>query len=115
MLRPIDEWFLKQEEPSKSCFEFLRMHIPTLDNRITEEWRYGLPFYYLQGKMLCYLWIHKKFKQPYIGIADGNKIDHPDLLVEKRKRIKIFLINPDKNIPVRKINSILKQAIAVHK
>ena len=115
MLRPIDNWFLQQEEPARSCLEFLRVHIPTIDIRITEEWKYGLPFYYLNGKMFCYLWVHKKFKQPYIGIADGNKINHPDLLIEKRKRIKILLIDPLKNIPLKKINSILKEASYLHK
>jgi Domain of unknown function (DU1801) len=115
MLRPIDEWFLKQEEPEKSCLEFLRIYIPSIDKRITEEWKFGLPFYYINGKMFCYLWIHKKFKMPYISIADGNKISHPDLLVEKRKRFKILLIDPAKNIPVKKINQILKAAASLHK
>jgi hypothetical protein len=115
MLRPIDNWFLQQEEPAKSCIEFLRVHIPALDKRITEEWKYGLPFYYLNGKMFCYLWIHKKLGKPYIGIAEGNRINHPDLLIEKRKRIKILLIDPSKDIPVRKINGILKKVIALYK
>jgi hypothetical protein len=115
MLRPIDNWFLQQEEPAKSCLEFLRVHIPSLDKRITEEWKYGLPFYYLNGKMFCYLWIHKKLGKPYIGIAEGNKINHPDLLIEKRKRIKILLIDPSKDVPIRKINGILKEVIAIYK
>lgn len=115
MLRPIDNWFLNQEEPAKSCFLFLREFIPTLDKRITEEWKYGLPFYYLNGKMFCYLWNHKKLKQPYIGIAEGYQINHPDLLQEKRARMKILLIDPLKDIPVKKIKLILKQAIALYK
>jgi hypothetical protein len=115
MLRPIDNWFLQQEEPAKSCLEFLRVYIPSLDKRITEEWKYGLPFYYFNGKMFCYLWIHKKLEKPYIGIAEGNKINHPDLLIEKRKRIKILLIDPSKDVPIRKINGILKEVIALYK
>lgn len=115
MLTPIDNWFNQQEEPEKSCLLFLRAFIPQQDKRITEEWKYGLPFYYINGKMMCYLWIHKKFKQPYIGLADGNKLHHPDLLQEKRVRMKILLIDPAKDIPVRKIKTILKEAIALHK
>lgn len=115
MLRPIDVFFLEKEEPVKSCLLFLREFIPTLDKRITEEWKYRLPFYYLNGRMFCYLWIHKKYKQPYIGIAEGNKLNHPDLLQEERARMKILLIDPTKDIPVKKIKLILKEAIALYK
>lgn len=114
MLRPIDAFFLQQEEPNKSCLQFLRNFIPALDKQITEEWKYGMPFYYYKGKMFCYLWLHKKWKQPYIGIVEGSKIEHPDLLLEKRARMKILLIDPEKDIPVRKIKSILKTALSFY-
>ncbi len=113
MLRPIDNWFLQQEEPAKSCLEFLRIHIPSIDNRITEEWKYGLPFYYINGKMLCYLWTNKKTGQPYIGFADGNKMDFPELIQEKRSRMKIFMIDAEKDLPVKKITLLLKVAIEI--
>ena len=108
MLRPIDNYYLQKEEPVRSCLQALREHILKSDPHITEAWRYGMPFYFYKGKRICYLWIHKKYRQPYLGIVDGNKIEHPDLIIEKRKRMKILLIDPNKNIPVRKINSILK-------
>ena len=115
MLRPIDHYFLQKEEPVKSCLQFLREHILKQDNNIVETWKYGMPFYCFKGKMFCYLWVHKKFNQPYIGIVEGKQIDHPDLIIEKRARMKIFLLDPNKNIPVRKINTILKTALALHK
>jgi hypothetical protein len=40
--------------------------------------------------MFCYLWVHKKYQRPDIGIVEGNRINHPDLLVEKRARMKIL-------------------------
>lgn len=115
MLTPIDNWFYNLEEPDKSCLLFLRQYIPQQHTTITEEWKYGLPFYYIKGKMMCYLWIHKKYKQPYIGIVRGNEIQHKDLLQEKRARMKILLIDPAKDIPVRKIKSILSSVIALYK
>jgi hypothetical protein len=108
MLRPIDQYFLEKDEPVKSCLQFLRSHILTLDGNITEAWKYGMPFYCYKGRMCCYLWIHKKYRQPYLGIVEGNKIDDPGLLKEKRARMKILLIDPAKNIPVKKIDRILK-------
>ena len=114
-LRPIDNWFLQQEEPFKNCFEFLRLFMLRFNKNISEEWKYGLPFYYYRKKPFCYLWFHKKYKQPYIGIVKGKQIHHPDLLIEKRATMKILLIDPEKNIPVRKIKSILIEAMALYK
>ena len=111
MLRPIDNYFLQQEEPIKSYLQFLREHILKLDKGITERWEYGMPFFYCNNKRTCYLWVHKKFKQPYLGIVEGKKINHPDLLQEKRARMKILLIDPGQNIPLKKINSILKEVL----
>lgn len=110
MLRPIDHFFLKQEEPVKSCLLVLREMIPAFDKHISEEWKYGLPFYCYKGKMFCYLWLHKKYRQPYIGFVRGDLMKSPELLQEKRKQIKILLIDPEKDIPVKKIRSLLKEA-----
>jgi uncharacterized protein DUF1801 len=115
MLRPIDDYFIKKEEPVRSCLQFLREHILAYDSNITEAWKYGMPFYCYNGKMFCYLWVHKKYGQPYLGMVEGNKISHPDLLSEKRARMKILLIDAGKNIPVKKINSILKEVLALYR
>lgn len=115
MLRPIDNYFLQKEEPSRSCLQFLREYILKLDPNITEAWRYGMPFYFYKDKRFCYLWIHKKYQQPYLGIVDGNKINHPDLIIEKRARMKILLVDAGKNIPVKKINKILKDVLDLYR
>lgn len=115
MIRPIDDYFLRQEEPVKSCLQFLREHILKQHSGITEKWQYSMPFYYYNKKRCCYLWVHKKLQQPYLGIVDGKRIHHPDLLSENRNRMKIFLVDPAKNIPLRKINKILAEVWAVYK
>lgn len=114
MLNPLDNFFEQKDEPVKGCLQYLRLLL--LGNAdITEHWKYGMPFYYYRGKMFCYLWIHKKIHQPYIGWVDGNKINHEDLLQEKRARMKILLINHLDDIPEQKLKSILKQALALRK
>jgi hypothetical protein len=111
MLRPIDNWFLEQDEPFKNCLQFLRTHILSRDKNITEAWKYGMPFYCYKGKMFCYLWTHKKYHQPYIGFVEGKFLQHPDLIQEKRARMKILLIDPTKDIPLPKINLLIKEAL----
>jgi Domain of unknown function (DU1801) len=115
MLRPIDNYFLQNEEPVKSCLQFMREFILKYDKNITEAWSYGMPFFYYKEKRFCYLWVHKKYHQPYLGIVDGNKIMHPDLLSEKRARMKILLIDPNKDIPVKKIRTLLKEVLTLYK
>ena len=115
MLRPIDNWFLQKEEPVKSCLQFLREHILRQDAGITEAWKYGMPFFCYKGKMFCYLWIHKKKGKPYLGIVEGKKIDHPDLIIEKRRRMKILMLDADRDIPIRKINSLVKKVLTLYK
>ncbi|HZI52738.1 MAG TPA: DUF1801 domain-containing protein [Chitinophagaceae bacterium] len=115
MLSPIDDWYLKKEEPIKSCFQFLRDFILKQDSRITEAWKYGMPFYCCNGRMFCYLWVHKKYGKPYLGIVEGKKIDHPDLLTEKRAKMKILMIDPEKDMPVQKIRKILNEVLKLYK
>ena len=115
MLRPIDNYFLQKDEPVKSCLQFLREFILTQDDNITEGWKYGMPFYFYRGKRFCYLWTHKKYHQPYIGIVDGKSISHEDLIIEKRARMKILLIDPTKDIPIKKLNDIFKEMTALYK
>lgn len=114
MLSEIDHFYLDKEEPLKSCLLALRGLILSQDKNITCHWKYKLPFFYYNEKMFCYLWIHKKYKQPYIGIVKGNQLNHPDLLLENRSQIKILLIDPEKDIPVKTINTILKKALLLY-
>jgi hypothetical protein len=115
MLKPADNYFQQQEEPVKSCLLALRKIILSHNSNITEAWKYGMPFYCYHGKMFCYLWVHKKYKQPYLGMVEGSKINHPLLLQEKRARMKIILIDPAKDIPVKTVDGILKKAILVYR
>lgn len=113
-MRSVDSYFLNKDEPVKGCLLFLRNYIINFDKAITEELKYGMPFYLYNGKMCCYLWVHKKYGLPYIGIVEGNKVIHDNLLAEKRVRMKILLINPEEDIDVEVINDILTQMVALY-
>lgn len=51
------------------------------------------------------------YRLPYVGIVEGNKIDHPDLIKENRSKMKILLIDPAADLPVKKIKDMLHNAI----
>ena len=114
-MRPIDEYFLKHQEPTLGCLQFMREHILRFSDSLTEEWKYGMPFYCYKGRMCCYLWVHKKNKQPYLGIVEGSLSNHPDLIAEKRAKMKILLLDPYKDVPIEDINTILNDVIDHYK
>lgn len=111
----LDNFYLQQSEPIRSCLLALREIILSQDKDIVNAWKYGMPFFCFRGKMFCYLWIHKKYKQPYLGIVEGKRFDHPALVIEKRSRMKIMLFDPTQDLPIDTINSILQQAINFYK
>ena len=115
MLPEIDTYFLNKDEPLKSCLLFLREHILNYDSAITEAWKYKMPFYCYKGKMFCYLWVHKKNGLPYIGFVEGKRLEHPELIIEKRSKMKILLIDPAADLSVHKIDGLLKMTISFYK
>ena len=115
MLRPIDNYFTEKEEPVKSCLQALRTMILSFDTNITETWKYGMPIYCYKGKMFCYLWTHKKYKQPYIGIVEGRRLHHAALMIEKRSRMKIMLLDAEEDLPIETINNILQVALDLYR
>lgn len=116
MIKEADQYFLRQPEPTQGCLLAMRHYLLAYEHGgITEVWQYGMPFYKFNGKRLCYLWTDKKTNQPYLGIVDGNLIDHPLLIAEKRARMKIMYLDPNKDLPIDLINTILQMAISVLK
>lgn len=114
MTREIDNYFLQQSEPTRSYLLAMREYILAFNDNITETWKYRMPIYCYKGKMFCYLWVHKKYHQPYLGIVEGKKLNHPALITEKRARMKILLFDPEKDIPVKMIRSILGAAMRLY-
>jgi Domain of unknown function (DU1801) len=115
MLKATDNFYLQKEEPLQSCLLALRAIILKQDKDITAAFKYGMPFFCYKGKMFCYLWVNKKTQQPYLGIVEGKYFDHPLLIIEKRSRMKIMLFDAGKELPIKTIQLILKQAIELYK
>ncbi|MGN8069298.1 DUF1801 domain-containing protein [Mucilaginibacter sp. 22184] len=114
-LTQLDNFYLQKDEPIRSCLLALKDIILKQDENVSADWKYGMPFFCYMGKMFCYLWVHKKYHQPYIGIVEGKRFDHPALIIEKRSRMKIMLFEADKDLPVQTIEHILKQALDLYR
>lgn len=114
-MRELDNFYLQQDEPIKGTLLALREIILQQDKNVTNAWKYGMPFFCYKGKMFCYLWFHKKHKQPYIGIVEGKRFDEPFLIQEDRSRMKIMLFDPNEDLPLTTIENILQKAINLYK
>lgn len=114
-MKQLNDFYLKQEEPIKGSFLALKEIILKQDNNITNVLKYGMPFFCYKGKMFCYLWTHKKFKQPYIGIVEGKHFNESFLIQEARSRMKIMLLDSDEDLPLERIENVIQKALNLYK
>lgn len=109
-MNPIQEYFYRLEEPARSTLLFLREKILKSDtDNITETLSFGLPFFKYRKKMLCYFNFSKKHKKYYISFYHGDRIDHPLLLQEDRKKFKILLIDLEEDLPLELILELVSE------
>lgn len=114
-MNELTNFYLKQPEPVKSTFLALKDIIMQQDEQVTAAWKYGMPFFCFKGKMFCYLWFHKKYNKPYLGIVHGIYFNEPFLIQEKRSKMKIMLINAEDDLPILAIENILQKAVGLYK
>jgi len=115
MLQDIHNFYLNREEPNKSCLLALRSIILQQDSNVTETQKWGMPCFCYKKKMFCYLWTDKKTNEPYILLVEGKYLDHPELEEGKRSRMKIFRVNPNKDLPLYTIEQLLHDALNLYR
>ncbi|MFC4685846.1 DUF1801 domain-containing protein [Epilithonimonas pallida] len=115
MVEKLHSFYLDKEEPNKSCLLALRDIILNQDTAIDETRKWGMPCFCYKKKMFCYLWIDKKTEEPYILMVEGKYLSHPELEEGNRSRMKIFRVNPNKDLPIRTIEGILQKALDLYR
>ncbi len=111
MSNQLQSFYLNKKEPVKSCLFALQAIILNHDKSISETTKYGMPCFCVNGKAMCYLWTDKKTTEPYLLMVEGKLLDHPELEEGDRKRMKILRVNPNEDLPVNTIKSILNAAL----
>lgn len=108
MVEKLQNYYLNKVEPNKCCLLALRSIILDQDKNITETQKWGMPCFCYKKKMFCYLWTDKKTDEPYILMVEGKFLDHSELEKGNRSRMKILRINPNKDLPLQTIKTILQ-------
>ena len=109
------DFYLNQQEPNKSCLLAMRKLVLNVDKEVEETRKYGLPCFCFRGKAFCYLWLDKKTKEPYFLMAEGKRLDHPELEAGDRKRMKVLRVNPTEDLPIDTIHSVLNAALDLYR
>ena len=115
MTRDVDHYYLSKDEPNKGCLLALRSIILEQDANITETQKWGMPCFCYKKKMFCYLWTDNKNDQPYILMVEGKHLHHSELEEGNRSRMKILRIDPNDDLDMDLILSILNQALDLYR
>lgn len=115
MNEELQHFYLNQEEPNKSCLLALRSILLEQDAHVTETRKYGMPCFCYKKKMFCYLWTDKKTQEPYLLLVEGNLLDHPLLEKGDRSRMKIFRVDPNKDLSIATIKELLGMALDIYR
>jgi hypothetical protein len=111
----LESWYLKQEEPNRSCFLAMRDMVLKADVEVQETIKYGSPCFVYRGRAFCYLWKDKKTTEPYFLLVEGKRLNHQALEAGDRKRMKILRVKPTEDLPIASVNSVLLEALELYK
>jgi len=106
MSQELENYYLRHPEPIQGCLLALRDLILHVDDRITHERKYQIPFFYYKGKKLCFLWVNKK--KLLLGFIIDKTI-YPVIAGVKRKDdFETLQIDPNLDLPVETIIANLR-------
>ena len=114
-MEKLENYYLNKTEPNQSCLLALRSIILNQDKDITETQKWGMPCFCYKKKMFCYLWIDKKTNEPYILMVEGKHLNYPELEEGDRKRMKVLRVDPNQDLPIKTIETILQKALELYK
>jgi hypothetical protein len=111
----LSAFYPTKSEPYQSCLLALQSIILQIDSNITETTKYGMPCFCYYKKAFCYLWMDKERRELYVLFVEGNHLSHPNLETGSRKRMKIFGVNPNLDLPTVALQEVLKNAVYLYK
>ena len=112
-MKALDAYYDGLAEPLQGYMLAVRKIMLDLDEEIESTWKWSTPFFLYRKRMLCYLWVDKKTREPYLGIYGGDALNHPSLVQKHRAKIRKLMLNVDKDIPAGTIRVVLGLAMTL--
>lgn len=115
-MKPAEAYLLNQAKPFKSILLQLQVLIEATVPELTLEFKYNIPFYYLNGKPFCYLNVPPKKKYVDVGFWSSAHLSiHLDKMVtEGRKVMKSLRYFKVDDIDAEVLRAVLENARAVN-
>lgn len=113
-MKPAEEYILKQEEPFKSILMHLQVLIEANFKKVDLQYKWKIPFYYLNDKPLCYFNATKKGYVD-VGFYCNTELKNYNeyLISEKRKLVKSLRYFNLNEINSEILISVLKEAYSL--
>lgn len=108
----LEDYYLRHPEPFQGCLLALKHLILNLDNRITHERKYQIPFFCFEGKKLAFLWLNRK--KLMLGFVTDKSIIPPTTGIKHKDRLEMMQIDPNADLPVELIVAKLMEQIRMY-
>lgn len=108
----LDNYYMKQPEPIRSCLLALKDIILGLDPDITQQRKFQIPFFYYKDKKLCFLWV--KNKKPLIGFVEDKNIYPKKEGLKRKDKMETLYLDPNADIPIKMITRNLQKTIKIY-
>lgn len=106
-------FYTKWRREVNSCLQMLQFFIKQFDENIEETTKYGMACFLYKNKPKFYLGVDLKRKQePYILFVEGAKIEDDRLEQGKRKRMKIYRVDPSIDLDKNELFELLTKGIS---
>lgn len=111
-MKPAEEYILKQPEPFKSILMHLQILIETNFLEVDLQFKWKMPFYYLDGKPFCYLNASKKKGYVDVGFYTNSELQkfNDFVISDNRKVVKSLRYKSVKEVNAEVLISVLQEA-----
>lgn len=111
-MKPVEEYILKQSEPFKSIIMHLQILIETNFPEVDLQFKWKMPFYYLNEKPFCYLNPSKKKGYVDVGFYTNSELQkfNEFVISDKRKVVKSLRYKEVNDIDAEVLISVLAEA-----
>lgn len=108
-------YYWSKVEPARSCLLSMQSVVLAMDGHISETLKWGLPCFMYKNKMFCFFHVDKTTDEPYILFQEGDLLEHPALEKGDRKKMKIYRIDPNKDLPIETIHLLINKALSLYR
>ena len=106
-MSPLEDYFEALPEDYREVMLVVRDYLRAAPYGFEEKYKWDTPTYYAGGRYVCYLYYRPKARRAYLGFGRAAGIAHPLLLAEGRAQIRILVLDPGEDVPLRAIGEVL--------